>query len=224
MNRKALMPAKPPNHGSKIKPKMSRQAAAWLLVAAGLLVAYHYARQQNLDAGGIPVIAPALHVALRGEVTTFSGDRLTVRVEDTSGNLTGITRIVQLSAQTRYQTPGEPQLTGSSGMSYIKPGYRVLIHGLEVGDGRTVNASQVTVSFPPVTGTLTALNGADLVIKLPGQTPTMTVTATSRTAFFVAGGRWSSVVKGVPIRVWIAPEVSHPGRFDALTVMVESRS
>lgn len=223
MDRKALMPAQPPDGEPKPKSGLSRRTAAWLVVVAGLLVVYHYSHGQG-RVPSIPVIAPALHVALRGEVTQITGQKIVVRVENTQGGLTQLKRTIALSSNTRYQSPGQPAVHGAHGLAYVKPGYRIMVHGLAASDGQTVNAAQISVSFPPVTGTLRSLIGSDLVVSVPGQPQPMTVTATSRTAFFVPQGLWSSLTPGAPIRVWISPQAKHTGRFNALTVMVGKSS
>ncbi len=216
------MPTKPPKGSRRPASGTTSRTAAGLLVIAGLLVAYHYARQGGHFANGIPVIAPALHIILRGEVVAMNGQRLTVRVEDTRGGLTHLTRTVQLTSQTRYHTPGHPTLSGSAGMTYLKPGYRILVHGLSTKDGQMVNADEVAVSFPPVSGQLSAMQGSDLVVSVPGQKAPLTVVATSETAFFVGDGRWSTLARGAPVRVWFAPSIGHAGQFRALTVAVGS--
>ncbi len=220
MDRNALMPTKPPKGGRHGASGATSRTAVGLLIIAGLLVVYHYARQDGHFATGVPVIAPALHNILRGEVVAMNGPRLTVRVEDTRGGLTHLTRTIQLTNETRYHTPGHPTLTGPAGMTYLKQGYRILVHGLAAQDGQTVNASEVAVSFPPVTGQLTSVVGSDLVVSVPGQAAPLTISATSHTAFFVAGGRWSTLARGAPVRVWIAPSIHQAGQFRALTVAV----
>jgi hypothetical protein len=223
LDRKALVPAPPPGEGTKPHPRMSTRAATWLVVVAGLLVVYHYAHGGALPSANVPVIAPALHVALRGEVTTVTASKLVVRVEDTQGGLTNLNRTIALGPTTHYQSPGQPSISGAHGLTYIKPGYRVLVHGLSASDGQTVNAAQVSVSFPPVTGTLQSIAGSDLVVSVRGQAQPMVIQASSRTAFFVPNGRWSTLASGVPVRVWIAPEPKDPQHFNALTVTVQPR-
>jgi hypothetical protein len=219
MEPKALVPA-PPKERPPKSSGMSRRAAGMLMIIAGLLVVYHFAHERPGQSPGLPVIAPALHITLRGEVTRVHGERLTVRVENIHGDLTSHLRTVQLSAQTRIRRPGAPTAKGRAGLSYLQVGYRVLVHGLAAEDGETVNAAAVVVSFPPVTGTLVRVDGPNLTVQVPGQAADMTVTATSHTAFFVPGGDWSALKRGSPIRIWIAPEVGDATRFQALTVMV----
>lgn len=224
VDRKALMPAEPPNPGPERKSGMSRRTAGWLMVVAGLLVVYHYAHQPHLQVSGVPVTAPALHVVLRGEVTQIEDHRLVVRVEDSRGRITDRTRTITLSPTTQYRTPGQSPIHGHAGLAYLNPGYRVQIQGLSASDGHTVKAAYIAVSFPPVSGTLTAVIGSDLEIRVAGQAVPMTVTANSHTAFYVPDGRLSSLSPGAPIQVWITPEHLHPGEFTALTVAVRANS
>lgn len=221
MEPKALVPAPSPEQPPK-SGGMSRRAAGMLMIIAGLLVVYHFAHERPGQSPGLPVIAPALHITLRGEITRIDGERLTVRVENVHGDLTSHIRTVQLSADTRIRRPGAAAAKGRAGLSYLRVGYRVLVHGLAAEDGRTVNAAGVAVSFPPVTGTLARVEGADLVVRVPGQAAEMTVTATSHTAFFVPGGEWSTLRAGAPVRIWIAPETGDATRFQALTVTVRA--
>lgn len=219
MEPKALVPAPP--HERPPKPGgMSRRAAGMLMIVAGLLVVYHFAHERTGQSPGLPVIAPALHITLRGEITRIDGERLTVRVENMHGDLTSHVRTVQLSGDTRIRRPGAGSAKGRTGLGYLQVGYRVLVHGLAAEDGQTINAAAVAVSFPPVTGTLARVDGPDLIVRVPGQAADMTVTATSHTAFFVPGGQWSTLKPGAPIRIWIAPEVKDATRFQALTVTV----
>ncbi len=222
MDRKALVPAQPPDSGVRTKPHLSRRTAGLLVIVAGLLVVYHYAHNGGLGPQGIPVIAPALHVTLRGEVVQMAQGHLVVRVEDTKGGLTHLHRVIALSPETQYQSPGVPVTQGPQGVDYIKPGYRVVVRGLAASDGQTVNAAQVSVSFPPVNGTIRSLIGSNLVVSVPGQDHTMTITANSHTDFYVPDGRWSNLTPGAAVRVWISPRTKDPGQFTAVTVMVRT--
>ncbi len=224
LDRKALVPTQGSDHSQKTHSRLSRRTAGLLVIVAGLLVVYHYAHPGGFGSRGIPVIAPALHIALRGEVTKMSNSTLVVRIEDRKGGLTRLSRTIALNSETRYQSPGQPLQSGHRGLQYIQPGYRVSVAGLTAGDGQTVNASQIAVSFPPVTGTVRTLIGSNLVLVVPGQPHTMTIAANSRTAFFVPGGRWSRLSPGASVRVWIAPQPDDPARFNALTVMVRTPS
>ncbi len=199
---------------------MSRRTAAWLMAVLALLVVVHYAYQNAPTALTRAVTgAPALQVALRGEITQLSPQGLTVTLEDAHGDLTQITRHVVLTQNTQFVSLGKPAATGSMGYAYLQRGFRVLIKGQGTLNNDIV-AQLVNVSFPPLTGTVTEVNQAMLSLMVSGQTQPANILLTSHTAFFVPGGQWNSLKIGAPVRVWVIPNQVSGSGLTAVTVTV----
>lgn len=200
--------------------RMSRRTAGWLLAIFAAFIVVHYAYRNAPTALTRAVTgSPALQVSLRGEVTKVSPNGMTITLEDSHGALTHLTRKVTVNSSTRYLSPGQPTVVGSTGEHYVKQGYRVLIRGQGNADNSVV-AQIVAVTFPPITGTISKVNHDILTVDVPGQSQPAHVTLTSHTAFFVPHGQWGRLSKGAPVRVWVVPNKSTGSGLTAVTVMV----
>ncbi|MDA8194463.1 MAG: hypothetical protein M0Z53_10775 [Thermaerobacter sp.] len=201
---------------------ISRRTAGWLMAVMAALVVIHYAYRRAPAALTRAVTGqPALFVSLRGEITQLSATGLTVTLEDAHGNLTSLTRHIVLTGATRYLSPGQPAVVGKKGTEYLKTGYRIIVRGQGAADN-AVQAQVVTVTFPPIAGTVAQVSNGTLLIDVAGQPHPARVQLTSRTAFFVPNGNWSRLSAGAPIRVWVIPSQNTASGLVAITVMVVS--
>ncbi len=207
----------------KQKFSMSRRTAGWFVALLAAFVVIHYAYQKAPGALTRAVTGqPAIHVALRGEITHLHSDAVGLILEDPHGNLTTLSRTVQLTNKTQYLMPGEPPLTGSTGLKYLQKGYRIFVKGRGTADNHVI-ADVVHVSFPPITGTLSALSPSALSVTVPHQPEAATIALTSHTAIYVPQGDWSQFKVGSPVRVWVVPTSHSTGSsLMALSVMVLS--
>ena len=207
----------------KKKFSMSRRTAGWLMALLAAFVVMHYAYQKTPGLLSRAVTTqPAIQVALRGEITHLQSNAVNLTLEDPHGNLTTLSRTIQLTGKTQYLTPGEPPLTGNSGLKYLQKGYRVFVKGRGTADNHVI-ADVVHVSFPPITGTLSQLSASQLSVKVPHQPVPATIALTSHTAIYVPQGNWSQFKVGSPIKVWVVP-ISHGthSNLAALSVIVLS--
>lgn len=202
---------------------MSRRTAGWLMALLAAFVVVHYAYHKTPSLLSRTVSAqPAIQVALRGEITHLQSNAVNLTLEDPQGNLTTLSRTIQLTSKTQYLMPGEPPLTGNNGMKYLQKGYRVFVKGRGTADNHVI-ADIVQVSFPPITGTLTQLSPSQLNVKVPHQPAPATITLTSHTAIYVPQGDWSQFKVGSPVRVWVVPTAQGTqSSLTALSVIVLS--
>ncbi|MCY0880135.1 MAG: DUF5666 domain-containing protein [Firmicutes bacterium] len=201
---------------------LSRRTAGWLVAIFAALVVIHYAYRINTQNLARTVMGkPALTIALRGEITSLNNSQMTVTLEDPHGDLTNLSRQIVLTDQTRYMAPGKPEATGSAGLGYLKPGYRISVRGVGT-DTNDIEANLVQVNFPPITGTITQLSQSEMTVNVPSQPAPAVITLTSHTAFFVPEGHWSALKVGAPVRVWVVPNQNPASGLTAVTVMVRS--
>lgn len=202
--------------------KTPRRAAGWLFVTLLALIAVHYTYNTPPVAAVRPAVAPvALTVSVRGEITRLTPASLTLTLEDSHGELTPLTRQIELNASTTVLAPGNPPKTGSAGWSYLRTGYRVQIKAQGTSSGQIV-ARVIAVRFPPIMGTIAAIDASSLAVTVPGQSEPAIVGLTSHTAFYVPDGRWGALATGAPVTVWVVPDSRTSGQLIALTVMVKN--
>lgn len=202
---------------------MSRRTAGWLMALLVAFVVVHYAYQKTPNLLTRAVTGqPAIHVALRGEITHLSASTVNLTLEDPHGNLTTLSRSIQLTDKTQYVMPGEPLLTGASGMKYLQKGYRIFVKGQGTADNQVI-AQVIQVSFPPINGTVSAISPSSLAVKVPNQPAMANISLTSHTAIYVPQGDWSKFTVGAPVRVWVIPTPQgNTANLTALSVMVLS--
>lgn len=196
-----------------------RRAVAVLVLLAAALLTLHLA---DPNAPAMPAAAtdgrPAIYVVMRGQVASVSPSSLTVTAENQQGQPTGVKHTVALDSTTRVIWPsaavGGPTASGRT----LKPGLRVLVRAHGTVHGGFV-ADTVRVSYPPLDGTLVALSGHRLTIRVPGQADPVAVLVTSRTAFYVPGGQWSALKAGAPLRIFVRPAAGTPA-WQATSVVV----
>lgn len=202
---------------------LSRRTAGWLVAIFAALVVVHYAYNASATNLARTVMGkPAIAIALRGEITQVSANKMTVTVEDPHGDLTNLSRQITLTDSTRVMAPGKPQATGQAGFSYLKLGYRVALSGQVTADN-TIDAQVVQVNFPPITGTVQRLAASQMTVLVPGQSEPAVVDLTSHTAFFVPNGDVTALKTGVPVRVWVIPNQEPNSGLTAVTVMVNGK-
>ncbi|AUW92773.1 MAG: hypothetical protein C7B44_15835 [Sulfobacillus thermosulfidooxidans] len=208
----------------KQKFSMSRRTAGWLMALLVAFVVVHYASSGSTAALSRAVTGqPAIQVAMRGEITSYSDHSVSLALEDPHGNLTTLSRNVQLTDKTQYVTPGEPPITGPKGMKYLKPGYRVYVRGQGTADNQVI-AQLVHVSFPPITGTIRQISPSVITVSIPNQPQAANIALTSHTAIYVPQGDWSKLTPGATVRVWVMPQAhSESQGLVALSVMVLSQ-
>jgi hypothetical protein len=193
-----------------------RRTALGLAAVLAVLVGVHMAYRNTPVS--LPTIGlPAVHIALRGQVTAVGNQGITVNLEDPQGELTGVLRQVTVTGTTRVVWSGSAATEGTAALKTVRPGYRVAVRG-QNGPNNTVVAQVLVVGLPPVTGTLTALQNGQLTIAVPGQKAPVVVQLTSRTAFFVPGGEWQRLAQGAPVRVLV--RLQPDGTLLATAVMV----
>ncbi|AEJ38385.1 hypothetical protein TPY_0170 [Sulfobacillus acidophilus TPY] len=201
----------------------SRRTAAWLVAIMAALVVIHFTYQKSPQQLAQTVMGhPQMAVALRGEITQLASDRLTVTLEDPHGDLTTLTRQIELSNATRYMTPGKPTVTGAQGLAYLKQGYRVTIRG-HATLTNALEADVVQVSFPPLTGTIQSVGPSSLTLTVPGQSAPADIVLTSHTAFFFPNGDFTQLSTGSAVRVWVVPNNTPNSGLTAVTVLVRSQ-
>ncbi|SMC03284.1 hypothetical protein SAMN00768000_1005 [Sulfobacillus thermosulfidooxidans DSM 9293] len=207
----------------KQKFSMSRRTAGWLMALLVAFVVVHYAYQKTPSALTRAVTGqPAIQVALRGEITNLNANTVALTLEDPHGDLTTLSRTVQLTDHTQYVMPGEPPLTGASGLKYLQKGYRVFVKGQGTADNQVI-AQVIHVSFPPINGMVSALSPSLLTVKVPNQPQLANIALTSHTAIYVPEGDWSKLQVGAPVRVWVIPTTNgNTSGLTALSVMVLS--
>ncbi len=205
----------------KQKYSISRRTAGWLMALLAAFVVVHYAYHSSPSNLSQAVTGqPAIQVALRGEITGYNSSSVSLTLEDPHGDLTTLSRNVQVTDKTQYITPGEPGVMGPDGMKYLKKGYRVYVKGQGTADNQVV-AQLVHVSFPPITGTLTSLSGSMLSVKVMHQDQPAAIIMTSHTAIYVPDGDWSKLAVGSPVRVWVVPgPAGDSSELRALSVLV----
>jgi hypothetical protein len=205
---------------NKPRVNMSRRTAGWLVAIFAALVVIHYAYNTSASNLAQTVMGkPAKVVALRGEITQLGADQMTVTLEDPHGDLTNLTDKISLTDHTRYSAPGKPQATGSSGYSYLKQGYRVSVSGQgTVQNG--IEAQLVQINFPPITGTVSKIDGGQITVTVPSQQAPAVVDVTSHTAYFMPAGNLTALKPGASIRVWVVPNQEPGSGLTAVTVMV----
>ncbi len=205
----------------KQKFSISRRTAGWLMALLVAFVVVHYAYNRSSQAITQAVTGqPAIQVAMRGEITGYTDNTVSLTLEDPHGELTTLSRNVQLTDKTQYVTPGEPPVTGSQGVKYLKQGYRVAVRGQGTADNQVI-AQLVQVSFPPITGTVSQLSPSVLAVSVPNQPHAANIALTSHTAIYVPQGDWSKLALGAPVRVWVMPRAQGDSSgLVALSVMV----
>lgn len=200
---------------------MSRRTAGWLVAIFAALVVIHYAYHTSASNLARTVTGkPALAVALRGEITHLGNDQMTVTLEDPHGDLTNLSRQITLTDKTQVMAPGKPQVTGKTGMSYLKTGYRVAVSGQGTADNG-IEAQMVQVNFPPINGTVTKIGASQLTVNVSGQPAPAVIDVSSHTAFFAPKGDLTALKVGAPVRVWVIPNHQQSSGLTAVTVMVK---
>ncbi|PSR21600.1 MAG: hypothetical protein C7B45_10340 [Sulfobacillus acidophilus] len=201
---------------------ISRRTAGWLVAIFAALVVIHYAYSTSVANLARTVMGkPAIAVALRGEITNLNADHMTVTLEDPHGDLTNLSRQVILTDQTRVMAPGKPQVTGKSGLAYLKEGYRVSVSGQGTLDN-SVEAQLVEVNFPPINGVVSHIDTSQITVEVSGQPSPAVVDVTSHTAFFMPDGNVFALKVGAPVRVWVVPNSAANSGLTAVTLMVKS--
>jgi hypothetical protein len=207
---------------NKRRLTISRRTAGWVVAIFAALVVIHYAYSTSVTNLARTVMGkPAIAVALRGEITNLNRDHMTVTLEDPHGDLTNLSRLVILTDQTRMVAPGKPQVTGKSGLEYLKEGYRVSVSGQGTADN-AVEAQLVEVNFPPINGVVSHIATSQITVDVSGQPAPAVVAVTSHTAFFMPDGNVSTLKVGAPVRVWVVPNNEPNSGLTAVTVMVKS--
>lgn len=200
--------------------RMSRRTAGWLIAIFAALIVIHYAygnTAQNLTRAVMG--KPALKVALRGEVTAMKQNQMTVTIEDPHGDLTNLSRQIDLTPKTQYMSPGKPMVTGQEGSSYLKQGVRVTVSGQGTSQNG-IEAQMVRINFPPISGTVSSIKKSMITVSVPGQPSAANIQLTSHTAFFVPQGVWNHLAQGAKVRVWVVPNQEPHSGLTAVTVMV----
>ena len=206
---------------NKGRLNVSRRTAGWLVAIFAALIVIHYAYRTTATNLARTVMGrPAIAVALRGEITKLDASQMTVTVEDpTSGDLTNLSRQITLTDQTQFMAPGKPQVTGKSGFSYLKEGYRVAVSGEGTTDDR-LEARLVQVNFPPITGIIGKITPSQISVNVSGQGAPAVIDVTSQTAYFMPQGDLAALKVGANVRIWVIPNSQPTSGLTAVTVMV----
>lgn len=198
--------------------RSTRRLAAALAAVAAVLLAVHFAGPAPMP-GSTPASGhPAAYVLLRGQVTSVSAGQVTVAAQDQEGQITRVKHTVAVTSATRIVWPsaalGGPAATGRT----LTSGLHVTVKAHALASGGWA-AETILVSYPPLDGTVVALAGHRLTVKVAGQTQPVVVLLTSRTAFYVPGGQWGGLAAGAPVRVFVRPASGSSG-WQATSVVV----
>ncbi len=182
----------------------TRRLGATLAAAAAMLLAVHFA-YPGPSPTAVPTAGhPAAYVLMRGQITAVSQSQVTVAAQDQAGELTPVKHTVTVTPRTRIVWPsaalGGPAASGRT----LKSGLHVTVKAHAMPNGRWA-AETILVSYPPLDGTVVALAGHRLTVKVAGQAHPVVVLITSRTAFYVPGGQWPPLAGGAPVRIYVRP-------------------
>ncbi|MBX5467100.1 MAG: DUF5666 domain-containing protein [Firmicutes bacterium] len=197
--------------------KVSRRTAIGLMAMLAAMVIYRWAFAPNHVLA--PTAAP-LPTTVTGEILAIDPPELSLQLAGPSGQLTEVTRQVALSRTTQYHYPGQPVAVGDAGLGRLHPGLRVTVTGST--QGTQLEATQVRVTFPPVTGVVQAVGPGRLTLSLAGAPQPMEVALTPSTAYYFPAGSRHPLHAGVRVQVSVVPTPS--GGLEALRVEVKPPS
>jgi hypothetical protein len=181
-----------------------RRTIAALVAMAAVLLAVHLVTGQPGSSTRPTAGRPAVHLMIRGQVTAMGPNTITVTAVDRQGQLTDVKHTIVLAKDTRVIWPSAAGSGPATSGQTLKVGYLVTVSAHSLAGG-TWAARSVLVSYPPIQGTLLSVSGNKLMVQVQGQTRPTEVELTSRTAFYVPGGQFTSITVGTPVRVYVRP-------------------